>query len=209
MAILSCHNIHIHIHQSFSQTLQSQGGENSNISHPSSLKQKQHNPHMTNQSSGLYGIASVCCQAFIGSALIVQTGKPWKRRGWANLGPLRGTLQTTFQAIHAHAIQHSLVNWTSTFPEQLGEWRACKLACLPNQLLHENSQNVWTKSCSEKLPTASCVVQHPNITNAAVDRGGPCYCLAAWWARRTLFWRIPITEGVSRTLLAGGTSPLP
>ena len=122
MAILSCHNIHIHIHRSLPQTLQSEGGNNSNISHPLSLKLKQHDPHMTNQSSGMCGtcgIASVCCEAFIGSALVVQTGKPWKRLGWVNLGPHRGTLQTTFQAIHAHAIQHSLVNWTSTFPGQL------------------------------------------------------------------------------------------
>ena len=185
-------------------------GENSNVSHLSSRKQKQHDPHMTNQSSGLCGIASVCFQTFVGSALIAQTGKPWKRLGWANLGPHRGTFQTTFQAIHAHAIQHSLVNWTSTFPGQVkkthGEWRACNLACLPNHLLNETCQNLWTKSCSEKLPNASCVVQHPNITSTAVDRGGPCHCLAAWWARCTLFWRIFITERVSRTLLAGGTS---
>ena len=132
---------------------------------------------MTNQSSGICGMASGCCQTFIGSALIVQASKAWKRLGWANLGPHRGTLQATFQAIHAHAIQHSLVNWTSTFPGRLkkthGEWRACNLACLPNQLLHENCQNLWTKSYSEKLPTASCVVQHPNITKRSCGQRWP------------------------------------
>ena len=128
---------HPHPSKSSSNPTISRGGRILyNISHPSSLKQEQGDPHMTNQSSRLCGIASVCCEAFVSSAHIVQTGKPWKRLGQVNLGSHRGTIQTTLQAIHAHAVQHSLVNWTSTFPGRLkkthGECRACNLACLPN-----------------------------------------------------------------------------
>ena len=78
-------------------------------------------------------MASVCCEAFVSSALIVQTGKPWKRLGWANLGSHRGTLQTTFQAIHAHAIQQSLVNWTSTFPGWLKKHMESTQVSMPSK----------------------------------------------------------------------------